>query len=892
MKKLQRLLAVCVCFALLALSLPCGVLAKANGWTASKETSSEIAIDGDDISIICNPDGTSAAASAEAENVLSKREENESASLINFSFMLSGTQTRIVKGMSLTDGSNSVSLMSITGTSARALGKSTETVSLETEREYEAEIALDISDGKAVFRLNGQDIAEESISNLKDLDANSLKIKVSVDYMRASSASCTFVVKNFSEKSGKPFDFKGFKIADTILSENAIYTLSEINSGIAVLYDGFASSKLLKAENYSLKNEGNEVEITLDTTGASPIIMPRAEQMGEYTLSVNEIEDCFSQSVGNAEITFKAVPDGYERPQIKAEYAKSEIKLGETLDIFYEISGDSWDKAELYINGINSGIYQSGSFKYAFSPKTAGEYEIGLKITDSYGGTVTKNFTVKVEENDAPKIEIPNAYGGTVTFEAGTAEKIILINAADDDGIERVTAEANGFEITLTQAPYELDISRLNLGMGVHEITVTAYDIYGLSSMVSVTAAIEKTLTENVFSDGDFIEAADGSIESGIAITRQRGYAKITEADSTHGRVLQMGMDENCDTSYSGSQYTYANIAIPSAAAKNMGIEFEVCVLNKPSSNLGCAMGIRRSDASMATMLSVNAAEFASGSKSFAFEQNKWYSVKIAADIENGRYSLYIDGTPVCVNEAIDFGTSVTHMRFWTTTSLSNFCDIAFDNISMYKIIESPSVSSIGYDEILSSESIPAAAERINVVLSSAVENSDINAETVSLSADGKTVALNNVRYNNVKKCIELYPQKALLPGTRYTVKVDKNVHLLGSETIGEDIYAYFTVCGDFPNVSDVKFSTGREMTDITFTASRTEEQPEKLFGIITVLDSDGKFKYTMAKEFTIGTSQGEFTVSVPAQPADTIRFSVTDNLTDGNIIEHIVSGK
>ena len=67
-----------------------------------------------------------------------------------------------------------------------------------------------------------------------------------------------------------------------------------------------------------------------------------------------------------------------------------------------------------------------------------------------------------------------------------------------------------------------------------------------------------------------------------------------------------------------------------------------------------------------------------------------------------------------------------------------------------------------------------------------------------------------------------------------------------------------FTVCGDFPNVSDVKFSTGREMTDITFTASRTEEQPEKLFGIITVLDSDGKFKYTMAKEFIIDTSQGE----------------------------------
>ena len=268
----------------------------------------------------------------------------------------------------------------------------------------------------------------------------------------------------------------------------------------------------------------------------------------------------------------------------------------------------------------------------------------------------------------APKIEIPNAYGGTVTFEAGTAEKIILINAADDDGIERVTAEANGYEVTLTQVPYEIDVSRLNLGMGVHEITVTAYDIYGLSSTVSVTAAIEKTLTENVFSDGDFIEAADGSIESGIAITRQRGYAKITEAGGSHGRVLQMGMDENCDTSYSGSQYTYANIAIPSAAAKNMGIEFEICVLNKPSANLGCAMGIRRSDASMATMLSVNAAEFASGSKSFAFEQNKWYSVKITADIENGRYSLYIDGAPVCVNEAIDFGTSVTHVRFWTTT--------------------------------------------------------------------------------------------------------------------------------------------------------------------------------------------------------------------------------
>lgn len=50
------------------------------------------------------------------------------------------------------------------------------------------------------------------------------------------------------------------------------------------------------------------------------------------------------------------------------------------------------------------------------------------------------------------------------------------------------------------------------------------------------------------------------------------------------------------------------------------------------------------------------------------------------------------------------------------------------------------------------------------------------------------------------------------------------------------------------------------------------------------MLDSDGKFRYTMAKEFTIDTSQGEFTVSVPAQPADTIRFSVTDNLTDGSI--------
>ncbi len=63
---------------------------------------------------------------------------------------------------------------------------------------------------------------------------------------------------------------------------------------------------------------------------------------------------------------------------------------------------------------------------------------------------------------------------------------------------------------------------------------------------------------------------------------------------------------------------------------------------------------------------------------------------------------------------------------------------------------------------------------------------------------------------DNVKKCIELYPQKALLPGIRYTVKVDKNVRLSGSETIGEDIYAYFTVYGDFPNVSDVKIQHGQ----------------------------------------------------------------------------------
>ena len=68
-----------------------------------------------------------------------------------------------------------------------------------------------------------------------------------------------------------------------------------------------------------------------------------------------------------------------------------------------------------------------------------------------------------------------------------------------------------------------------------------------------------------------FIEAADGSIgESGIAITRQRGYAKIlTEARAATTDVsLQMGNGRKLRHKlFRLTQYIYANISIPSAAA-------------------------------------------------------------------------------------------------------------------------------------------------------------------------------------------------------------------------------------------------------------------------------------------------------------------------------------
>ncbi|MBQ7900409.1 MAG: hypothetical protein IJ365_00410, partial [Clostridia bacterium] len=115
-------------------------------------------------------------------------------------------------------------------------------------------------------------------------------------------------------------------------------------------------------------------------------------------------------------------------------------------------------------------------------------------------------------------------YSGSADISIQDADKL-TVKADSADGIEKIDVYFNDvLETTLTEAPYEIDIS--TLGVSATDIRVVAQSYSGDTAEASLELNISSRFLASIFEDSTLEIDASGKTASGIATYSQRGYVK------------------------------------------------------------------------------------------------------------------------------------------------------------------------------------------------------------------------------------------------------------------------------------------------------------------------------------------------------------------------------
>ena len=584
------------------------------------------------------------------------------------------------------------------------------------------------------------------------------------------------------------------------------------------------------------------------------------------------LKNIFSASLlGNSCVQFT---DFSFTPGLYIELSSDSLqyKQGQTARINVTLPNAGWNKVDFYDNGVYAGKIIYGEERYFdFVPKGVGSIELKAVVSDSAGNSAETSIDLFYARNELPSVSFDGLSDGQQVTFGVEEQKILALNASDEDGyIERIEIYRFGeLAKVLYGEPWSVDIDEIGITLGNNPIKAVAYDDFGGSSAVSVSAMIVKYTSSQLFNESEFVSSGS-SYGSGMNFMHQRGHVTERIIDDEYGTSMILGMDETCDTeNFTDGQYSFAQGSI-NLKYKQQLIEFDMCITRQPERNACVKFGIRKSNALVQDIMYVDkdGLSFENGDK-YSIDTG-WHHVAVTLSFKSDStyYSVAVDGENVVNRAPADFVAQPTHFRFFTTTDPADIGEVAFDNIQIFSKVESPSIIGVGsHDEIIEG-ALDGNNRELGIFLSGSVNRDDINSESVKIFAGNNVLDTDLIRFNSDSNCIEVTMSDKFVPNNEYRIVLGENIRFEAENTFGLPSEYHFTTSDEGFTVKNVTLERNGENINITLKAVNLEDSEKDIYVFVSIFDTDGRlcktklFKETLPSDYTDNT----FTFTVEAE--------------------------
>ena len=233
---------------------------------------------------------------------------------------------------------------------------------------------------------------------------------------------------------------------------------------------------------------------------------------------VTDIEGTVSRpamaAVKTSESRVYVEPDDTNPPIIDLIVSSNIAEVGETF--YIETSAtDDYGVVEFYVdvNGKNIGTTYG---RYDFTAESAGEVVITVTAVDIVGNTSTETKTVNVTDKSdvtPPTISITSPKNGTVTGNVDIIGSIkdnkqlksyVVTMQKADTGEDNVDSDSENEQVILAEGTEEIindiiaTVDTDGLTDGVYKIDITAEDMAGLISTVTLLITVEETVSDRI----------------------------------------------------------------------------------------------------------------------------------------------------------------------------------------------------------------------------------------------------------------------------------------------------------------------------------------------------------------------------------------------------------
>lgn len=750
---------------------------------------------------------------------------------VNCTFNISGVDSRTYRSIQVTDGKISANLISIKNTQLTAFG---ETVEVSENTDIKTELWVDINKGRAVLKVNDNLVFSGENDELKSAIPGMDKTALSIKFRNYRILKGTITA--VSELSNIIIDTIGDYEPSANIENDGAFKIGE-ETELRFNFGSPMSYEVAEKSNISLTMNDETLDFDSSYDGETLIIAPENnfEALGKYKLIISEAKNIFGEVVDkNIEIVFTVTDSTYSKPEISLTVSKTSAMVGENVEIDAETVTSQQGIVKIFVNNQCVTEGTENNLKYTLS-ENAGTYEVYAEVTDGLGIVAKSDkITVTFKENDAPNITmtgLEDTYGGIDGEE-------IYISASDNDGIDRLEIYLNDVLYYEGNETTKL-ISLSGFAYGKYTMSVTAYDIFGLANTRTAEFSVIGFQHDILYKD-DFstytTTAQSTTLTSGILLAGQRGYVKPDVIDEEHGTSLIIGMDE-INPGFNEGDRPYAGLDTCMCSGKNI-CDFEIYIDETPVQASPGTMTLKQAGGAEVVIATIYDGQFHFSGVNVPFETKHWYTISVEIDVAGHKYSISLnDGTEnkkVVSNAGLANAMTVCNwLRVGGPTDNSVKTFYALDNVKVYKEVNYPVITRIGYNGMTDTNQIICNPETIDIYLSAPLAN--VVKENVLISDNGIAVGIEEAVYDAKANCVKVKLKNKLRSNTTYTVALVEGTKAENGTGIDRDIMSSFVTVLEGSDIISAAYSGG----NIKFTVRNNSSNEEKLYAVAAVYNGD-----------------------------------------------------
>lgn len=449
-----------------------------------------------------------------------------------------------------------------------------------------------------------------------------------------------------------------------------------------------------------------------------------------------------------------------------------------------------------------------------------------------------------------------------------------LFKAEDDYGIEKIELYINGIlKNTYTSLENVYDLSGLTYG--THNITISAYDIYGVKTdktvNIIVTGNTEQVIFQENFENINLDGTESITTESGVKAIGQRGYYKTLKIDEEHGNSFSVGIDVANERETSS-----AWVGIPtSGMTEAFTFECDFFVSKKASDY---TIRFKKNNSTEIYAITLNDYIQCGSVKNIPFEEAVWNKLKLVVDINNLCYSVYLNNSLVAEKITMPSIDVIDYVRFFGPTSDTVKTYLAVDNVVVTKNVKFPQFVGIDYHDNI-----------IEARLSKDIYRNAFSKKNVSLVSEfGEEIKI--VAAKCVGNTIQLELNDNLKTNTRYTFSLSSDTQVSKDVELGSEMSIVFRTACKGLEVRDVWFTTqnGANMAKINVINS---EKERKNIYVVSAVWKGEMFVSSSAYKYEVGAEE-EKNIDIMLSPISnghTIELYIKDDLVQGKSLANRV---